>query len=247
MLGAGLPSPQPALPFGEALTLGRTAATGGWAIGGDGVALSFAASDMVSAPAGQTGYVRVVAGSTQSFTISAPVAAGTTLDFTRTAALRTDKPTGTSLYSCVFGVPALAADVPATATSYGKVTVTGTAYVIDASGTVQSYALTGSTGSFGYDPATGALAMTVHLLGNLQTAGSVAAVSTDLGTFTGSGAIAGAAFSGQLDSGDRVSLFSSFSGAFFGGTEAGSSFEVLATNPGSGTRVAAVGTLAAAR
>jgi hypothetical protein len=53
--------------------------------------------------------------------------------------------------------------------------------------------------------------------------------------------------SGQLDSADRISLFSSFGGWFFGSSETASAFEILAADPGSGSRISVVGTVAAAR
>lgn len=249
LLGTGLPTPRPALSFGEALTLGYTAATGDWVIGGDEGNVSFAASEAVSVPAGQKSYQRIAGGVTQSFTITDPVVTGTTFDYTRSFALRAERMAGPTLYSCAFGVPALAADVPTAAVGYDKVSVSGTAYVVDQGGTVQTYVLSGSTGTVAYDPATNAMVVKVRLLGNLQTANGVAAAITELGTFSGNGAVeaARARFAGQLDSSDRISLFSSFSGAFFGNSETGAAFEVLATDTDAGTRVAAVGTVAASR
>lgn len=249
VLGAGLPTPQPALPFGEALALGYAATMAGWTIAGDGVNLSFAAGDAVSATAGQKIYERAVTGSTQRLTFIDPIVSGTTLSYTRSLALRADRSSGTTLYSCAFGVPALAADVPTSAASYGKVAVTGTAYLTDQAGAVQAYLLSGSTATVSYNPTAKAVVVTVQLLGNLQTAGNTASTTTDLGTFTSSAAVdsARARFSGQLDSANRISLFSSLSGAFFGDTEAGLAFEVLATNTNNGARVVAVGTIAASR
>jgi len=242
------PTPQPVLPFGDGPTLDYAAA-GGWTITGDGVALAFAASDAVSAPTGQKAFEKTVSGAVQRLTITDPAIAGTTLDYVRSYTLRTDRTAGSTLYSCVFGVPMRSTDIPTAAVSYGKVGVTGTAYVSDQNGTVQTYTLTSSTGTVSYDPTSAALVLSVHLLGNLQTANGTAATTTDLGTFTGNGALdAGRSkFSGQLDSADRISLFSGFGGWFFGGTETGSAFEVLAADPSSGNRVSAVGTVVAAR
>jgi hypothetical protein len=247
LLGGTPPTPQPAMPFGDGLTLDY-GSTGSWAINGDGVALSFAASSAVTAPAGQRRYETTVGGSVQQFTITDPVAAGSTLDFVRSFALRTDRSAGSTLYSCVFGVPTTLADRPTAAVSYTKVAVNGTAYVAGASGT-QTYVLTASTGTARYDATTNALVVQVHLLGYLQAGGSTATTTTDLGTFTGNGVVdaTNGKFSGQLDSSDRVSLFSSFGGWFFGGTEAGAAFEVLAADPGTGTRASVVGTVVAAR
>lgn len=244
----GLPTPQPAAAFGDALTLGYTAATGGWSIGGDGVSVGFAATDAVTAAAGQKSYAKALAGSTQRLTIIDPAAAGSTLFYTRALALRADRTAGSTLYSCIFGVPTLPADLPATATTYAAASVAGTAMLLDANGAVATYALSSGTGTIGIDAA-GKVTVTVHLLGNLQTANGTASATTDLGTFTGTGKVESARvrFSGALDSSDRVSLFSSFSGAFFGGAEAGAAFEVLAADPNTGARVAATGTIAAAR
>jgi hypothetical protein len=249
LLGGSPPNPQPVLSFGEGPTLDYASSTGGWAINGDGVALSFASGDAVTAATGQRSYERSVGGSAQRFTITDTVA-GITPDFVRSFALRTDRSAGSTLYSCVFGVPAAAADVPSAATSYTRVGVNGTAYVADqGGGTVQTYVLTASTGTVRFDPAANALVVTVRLLGNLQTAGGVASATTDLGTFTGSGAVDAARgrFYGQIDSADRISLFSSLGGWFFGGSEAGAAFEILALNPNTGNRVSAVGTVVAAR
>ena len=249
VLGAALPTPQPALPFGEALSLGYAADTSGWTVTGDGVSLSFGAGDAVAAASGQKTYEHVIAGSTQRLTLTEPVASGTTLSYTRTLGLRADRSAGTTLYSCAFGVPAIAADVPTAATSYGKIAVAGSAYLLDQNGAVQSYVLSSSTGTMSYDPTADAMVVTVRLVGNLQTASGTASATTDLGTFTSTAAVtaARARFAGQFDSDNGVSLFSSLSGAFFGDTEAGLAFEVLAANTTNGTRVAAVGTLAASR
>lgn len=248
VLGGGLPVPQPAAPFGESLALATTAASGGWSVNGDGVALSFAGGEAVSAPAGQKIYERVVAGSTQRLTIAEPNASGSTPSYTRSLALRADRSAGTTMYSCVFGVPSLAADVPAATIGYGRVGVAGTAYMTDANGVVQAYVLSASTGTARYDANGKAIAFQVHLVGYLQTGTSLAATSTDLGTYSGSAAIDAARvrFAGSFDGGDRINLFSSFAGAFFGGVEAGAAFQILATDPKSGNRVAAVGTVVAA-
>lgn len=249
LVGAtGLPTPQPAAAFGDALTLGYTASTGGWTVGGDGVSLGFGAGDATTAPANQKTYAKTVAGSVQQLTIIDPAAAGTTLSYTRDVSLRVDRTAGSTLYSCVFGVPALAADVPSGAASYSRTSVTGTATVLDANGSVATYALSNATASIAVNAA-GTVTVTVHLLGNLQTANDTASATTELGTFTGTGTIEAARvrFAGSLDSTDQVSQFSSFSGAFFGGSEAATAFEVLATDPNTGARVAAVGTVATAR
>lgn len=249
LLAGAPPMPQPVFSFGESPTLDSVAATSGWAINGDGVALSFAGTDAVTAAAGQRSYERTVSGSVQRFTITDPAIAGTTLDYVRSFALRTDRSAGSTLYSCVFGVPSIAADVPTTAIAYPKVGVNGTAYVTDQNGIVQTYTLTSSTGTVSFDPTAGALVVKVQLLGNLQSAGGTATTTVSLGTFTGNGVLnaARSKFYGQLDSADRVSLFSSFGGWFFGGTETGSAFEVYALDPATGNRVSAVGTVVAAR
>lgn len=249
LLNAAPPTPQPVLSFGEGPTLDYTASPLGWAINGDGVALSFAAGDAVSAASGQRAYEKTVSGSAQRLTITDPAIAGTTLDYVRSYALRTDRSAGSTLYSCVFGVPLATADIPTGAVTYSKVGVNGTAYVADQNGNVQTYTLTSSTGTVSFDPASGAMVVKVQLLGNLQTASGTATTTTSLGTFTGNGALnAGRTkFYGQLDSSDRVSLFSSFGGWFFGPTETASAFGVLAADPATGNRVSAVGTVVAAR
>lgn len=246
LLGGTPPTPQPVLSFGEGPTLDTAAS--GWTVAGDGVSLQFAASDAVASASGQRSYERSVSGSVQRFTIADTVA-GITPDYVRSFALRTDRAAGSTLYSCVFGVPAVAADAPTAATSYTRVGVSGNAYVADGGGTVQTYALTASTGTVRFDAATGAMIVSIRLLGNLQTANGTASATTDLGTFTGNAAVdrTRGRFYSQLDSEDRVSLFSSLSGWFFGGTEAGAAFSVLAADPGSGNRVSAVGSVVAAR
>lgn len=249
VLGTGLPTPQPAVPFGDSLSLGYAAASGSWSVDGDGVALAFAGSEAVSAPAGQKIYQHTVAGSTQQLTITEPSASSTTLNYTRSLALRADRSAGTTLYSCVFGVQSLVADVPTAAITYSKVSVTGIAYMTAANGTLQTYVLSGSTGTASYDAAGKAIAVRIHLIGYLQTGSTVAPTSTDLGTYTGSGTVEAAKvrFAGSLDGVDRISLFSSFTGAFFGGVEAGAAFEILASDTVSGNRVAATGTIAVAQ
>ena len=242
------PSPQPATPFGDGLTLDHASA-GGWTISGDGVALSFGSADAVAASSGQRSYERTVAGSVQRFTITDPVAAGVPLEFARSFSLRADRPAGSTLYSCVFGVPTSLADRPAASVSYGKVGVGGTAYVADGNGGMRTYSLAASTGTVSYDAASNALVVRVRLTGNLQTSAGLEATTTELGTFMGTGAVDAArgSFSGQLDSDDRVSLFSSFGGWFFGDAEAASAFEILATENGGGGRMSVVGTVNAAR
>lgn len=248
LLNTTLPTPQPAVGFGEGLALDY-AASGSWTLNGDGVALSFAASDAVTASTGQRSYERSVGGSTQRFTITDPTVSGVVFDYARSFALRTDRSAGPALYSCVFGVPATLADRPVTAISYGKVAVTGTAYVSDGSGSVQTYSVAASTGAVSYDATAGALVVSIKLVGNLQTAGGTDPTAIDLGTFTGNGAVDAtrAKLYGSLDSADRISLFSSFGGWFFGGSETASAFEILAADPNTGNRMSVVGTVAAAR
>lgn len=248
LLGGNPPTPQPLLSFGEGPVLDYNASAASWAVNGDGVSLSFGSGDAVAAPSGQRSYERTVAGSVQRFTVIDPVAGGRALDYVRGLSLRTDRSVGSTLYSCVFGVPSTAADVPATAVGYASVGVGGTAYVATPGG-LQTYALSASTGTARFDPATGALVVSIRLIGNLQTATGTAAATTDLGTFTANGAVDAARgrFYGQLDSVDRVNLFSSLGGWFFGGTEAGAAFEILAVDPATGNRLSAVGTVVAAR
>jgi hypothetical protein len=238
--------PQPVLSFGEGPTLDY-ASSGSWTITGDGVALSFGVGDSITAASGQRDYERTVGGSVQRFTITDTIA-GFTPDFVRSFTLRADRSTGQMLYSCVFGVPAAVVDGPTTTVSYARVGINGTAYVAQ-NGGVQTYVLTASTGAARFDPTTRALVVTMHLVGNLRMAGGTSTATTDLGTFTGSGAIDATRgrFYGQLDSNDRVSQFSSFGGWFFGGTEAGAAFEILAADPATGSRVSIVGSLVAAR
>ena len=249
MLNTNPPTPQPAAPFGEGLTLGQGGSAGGWTIGGDGLALSFGMGDAVGAGAGQRSFERAIAGSVQRLTITDPTAAGVALDYTRLFTLRADGSGGATLYSCIFGVPARPADRPTATMSYGKVGVNGTAYVSDGSGAVRTYSLAASTGTMGYDAATDAMVVRMRLIGNLQTPSGVSSTAVDLGNFTGTGSVnvARSQFSGQLDSGDRVSLFSSFGGWFFGGTEAASAFEILAADPAGGDRMSVIGTVVAAR
>lgn len=246
MLGGALPTPQPAASFGEALALGYSAAASGWNVSGDGVSLSFSASDAVAAPTGQKIYERAVAGATQRLTLTDPATSGTIAGYTRALTVRADRTNGPALYACVFGVPSLAADIPAAAVSYGRIAVTGTAYASDAGGTIRSYVLSADAGTLSYDPATKLVTVRMHLLGNLQTGSVVAAAGTDLGTYTGVTTLdtARVRFAGSLDGVDRVSLFSSFGGALFGGVEAGYAFEILAADTNTGSRVAVVGTLA---
>lgn len=248
LFNANPPTPQPAVGFGEGLALDY-ATSGGWTINGDGVALSFAATDSVTAPAGQRNYERSVGGSTQRFTITDPTVSGTVLDYARSFSLRTDRSAGSTLYSCVFGVPTTLVDRPVVAVAYSKVAINGTAYVPDQSGAVQTYSIAASTGTVSYDATANALVVSLKLVGNLQTSSGTSAATTDLGTFTGSGAVdtARGKFSGQLDSTNRINLFSSFSGWFFGSSETASAFEVLAADPTTGTRMSVVGTVAAAR
>jgi hypothetical protein len=248
VMGSGLPTPQPAESFGDSLVLGYTAASGSWSVTGDGGSLSFAGSEAVTAPAGQATYQHTTAGVTQQLTIAAPNASGTTLSYTRNLALSVTRSAGPTLSSCVFGVPSVPADVPGVPVSYSKVSVTGTAYMADANGVVQTYVLSASTGTARYDAAGNAVVVQVHLVGYLQTGTTLAATATDFGTYTGTGPVeAGKVrFGGSLDGTDYVSLFSSFAGAFFGGVESGAAFEILATDTKSGNRIAAVGSLAAA-
>ncbi len=248
LLGTALPSPQPAVGLGDGLVL-DSGTTGTWAVSGDGVALSYAASDSVAAPSGQRIYEKNVGGSIQRLTFTDPTASGTVSDYTRRFSLRTDRSSGSTLYSCVFGVPTTLADRPTAAVTYGKVAIDGTAYLLDPSGAVQAYSISASTGTVSYDATANALVISIKLVGNLQTSGGTSATAVDLGTFTGSGAVDSSLgkLSGQLDSVDRISLFSSFGGWFFGSTEAASAFEILAADPTSGARISVVGTVAAAR
>ncbi len=249
ILNSSPPTPQPATPFGDGLTLDHTDSAGGWTISGEGIALSFGTGDAVATSPGQRSFERAVAGSVQRFTVTDPVAAGVALEYARSFTLRADRSAGASIYSCVFGVPTRLADRPTAPLSYGKVGVNGTAYVADGNGAMRTYTLSASTGTVGYDAASNAVVVRMRLIGNLQTAAGTASAVTDLGTFSGNGAVNASRgqFSGQLDGTDRVSLFSSFGGWFFGDTEAASAFEILAADPGSGDRMSVVGTVVAVR
>jgi len=236
----------PATPFGDGFTLSYTAATGGYTVAGDGLNLGFAATDRdagVALPA--RAYAQSGSGYARTLLLSTPTAAGGTLEYGQAFALHAQGNGSDLIYQCVFGVPTLLTDAPTRSTfSFARAGIGGSAY-ITVGGITRAYALDSSTATLGLDLTRGEVTVTIHLLGTSQDTGSGAA-PVELGTYRSTATIDGVkgSYYGQLVSTDRTTESSHLGGWFFGPQirEGAYSFDIVATDPASGARIAAVGT-----
>lgn len=247
IFNANPPAVAPATHFGQGLTLDYTATSDSYAIGGDGLALSYGPADLdPAAPATVKGYIKTVDGFQQRFTIGRPATSGGTgLDYTRGFFLRALGPGSPKNYSCVFGVPTLLGDAPAVSTvTYSQTGLTGSAYRTEA-GTTSVYSLQTSTVTLSVNLTTGAITSNIHLIGVLQTPSGPGA-TVDLGNYTGTGTIdtVEGSYYGQFTD-VTGGGFAFFGGWFFGpqGRESGYAYNIFSRN--GPVDIAAVGTVAA--
>lgn len=262
------PRAEPALPFGQGLTLSYAAATQTYTLAPDAIAAnafgpqprSFGPVDRdPAAPPTSTSYAKTTNGFQERFSIGSPSVAGTTPDYIRGFTLRASlggnaTPQGPSLqYWCLFGVPTRLDDQPrATQVVFTRTGFNGIAYVQPATGALETYALTPSQVSFSVDLVSYRVTATVRVIGNLLGAGGPSSAATELGTVTATiGINEEGFFNGLLNTpaGTNPTGLSTFGGWFFGpqGAEAGFVTSLMWQDPATGRRIVATGNAVALR
>lgn len=216
-------SPPPITPttaFGGGLSVTYAASTSSYTLSGDGITRTFGPADAVTPlPAGAAAsYARANGTTTERFIIGAPTAGGVALDYGRGLSLTVLKSSLTN-YNCVFGVPTLLSDAPATTSvTFSKTSIAGVLYQLPPSAAQNAYTLNDSVVTLSVNLVTGAVNVTVHLIGTLQTPGGPSTTGVDLGTISGTGtidAVAGS-YTGTFSDAGGVLPASSFGGWFFG-------------------------------
>lgn len=254
----------PATRFGSSVTLSYDATAQGHAVTSDssgflGAGVSFTAADAnpaVTAPA--IGYRKTVNGFIEQLSIGYPTALGVVPDYVRGLSLRAPlygdaRSVGSPAvqYSCVFGVPTLASDLPAgTQVAFTRTSLNGSALLMGRSGAPESYSLAPSVVSVTLDLVARKVRTSIQLKGYLLSASGTATTITELGSFSGEAAIDAAGFYvGDLATTDRVNDQSSFGGWFFGpqAREAGFSVTITGGDNATGRSMAITGNVIALR
>ncbi len=242
------PAVLPVTNFGQGLFFNFISTPQVFAIGGDGVSISFNGQDIdASAPVGVLAYVRTIGGDTDRFSISRPAPGGIGLDYARFASVATPRAGTTRLYQCVIGVPTLTTDLPTTASGvYPRSVIGATAYVRDTA-SARPYSTGRSTITVAADFVARRVTVTGALVG---TPLGVAGPDIPLGSFTATGDINPITgnFTAPLTSSDRT-VTGSISGRFFGpqGSEVGIAFSATGPETAQQFAFSIAGTVYAAR
>lgn len=131
---------------------------------------------------------------------------------------------------CVIGVPTLLTDRPSTSVTYAQFAYNGTAFITDRTTAVRrQFDISESTAQLTANPTTGAINVTLTIVGReFLAGGALATTTTALGTYSGQSGIDGTqqTFGAPLNRQPDGSVGGGFSGWFFGpqGREAGLAF-----------------------
>lgn len=208
------PEALPVSAYGRGLTIRYVLTPQVWAVGGDGVSISFDGRTADAAVGTEEiAYREVLATYVNRFAIARPVAAGSGLVYARYATVVTQVGGLDRNYGCLTGIPTLATDLPTLASGYPRTVVTGTAYVQDGA-TTRRYALDRSTVALASDTAGGRVTVALTLIG---TPVDAAGADLTLGVFTATAPLDPATgnFTAAIASADR-SVTATLSGRYFG-------------------------------
>ncbi|ANK13352.1 hypothetical protein A9D12_10815 [Erythrobacter neustonensis] len=213
------------------------AATNSWRIASrsqDGVdyALVFGPGDVVTTAQPNTVAYRQVGanGFGNRFAITQPTIGTTNAEYLRSTRVLTRPGTLTTNAFCIIGVPTRLNDRPATPISYTQFTYAGTVFITDRTlGTRRQFDISESTASISANPTTGAVNVSLTIIGReFLAGGALAPTTTPLGTYAGQSGIDGTqqTFAAPLNRQPDGSVGGGFSGWFFGpqGREAGLAF-----------------------
>lgn len=201
-----------------------------------GLNTTFTQADRDTTATGEA-YRRTTAGGfTERLSIISLTQGGVALPYIRVTSFVAETPPGSTIQNCVFGVPTLVTDRPASTVTYGNLATFGQADITRSTpgGPVtENYRINASTYSMTANPATGAVNFTLTLRGQLVTAGVVSPTITDLGVFTGTAQLDGTTPSFvDILVNDRNTVAGTFGGGFFGpqGRTTGLSVSIRSTN-----------------
>ncbi len=131
---------------------------------------------------------------------------------------------------CVIGVPSQLTDRPAATVSFAQFAYNGTAFITDRTTNARrQFDISESTAQLTANPTTGAIDVTLTIVGReFLTGGALATTTTSLGTYAGQSGIDGTrqTFAAPMTRQPDGSVGGGFSGWFFGpqGREAGLAF-----------------------
>lgn len=193
---------------------------------------TFAPTDIVTTTQPNTTAYRQIDGTgfPNRFAITQPAIGTTNAEYLRLTRVVVRPATLITNAFCVIGVPTLLTDRPTTSVSYSQFAYQGTAFIVDrATNTRRQFDISESTAQFTANPTTGAINVTLTIIGReFLSTGSLATTTTPLGTYAGQSGIDGTqqTFGAPLNRTPDGSVGGGFSGWFFGpqGREAGVAF-----------------------
>lgn len=200
----------------------------------DGVdyAFTFGPSDIVTTTQPNTVAYRQLDGNGfgNRFAITQPTIGTTNAEYLRFTRVLNRPGTVITNAFCVIGVPTLLTDRPATSVSYAQFTYAGTVFITDRTTSVRrQFDISESTAQLTANPTTGAVNVTLTIVGReFLSGGALATTTTPLGTYAGQSVIDGTqqTFAAPMTRQPDGSVGGGFSGWFFGpqGREAGLAF-----------------------
>jgi hypothetical protein len=197
---------------------------------------TFTQADRDPAATGEAYRKTTGTGFTERLSIISLTSGGTPLPYIRVASFVASTIAGSTTQTCVFGVPTIVSDRPASTVTYNNLATFGSADITRSSPTgpvTENYRINSSTYTMTANPTNGQLNFTLTLRGQLVTNGQVSPTVTDLGVFTGTATLDGTTPSFvDILVNDRNTVSGTFGGGFFGpqGRTAGLSVSIRSTN-----------------
>lgn len=197
---------------------------------------TFTQADRDPAATGEAYRKTTASGFTERASVFFLTQGGAELPYIRVTSFVAESIPGFTIQNCVFGVPTLVTDRPASTVTYGNLATFGQADITRSTpgGPVtENYRINASTYSMTANPTTGAVNFTLTLRGQLSTGGTVSPTVTDLGVFTGTAQLDGTTPSfADILTNDRNTVAGTFGGGFFGpqGRTTGLSVSIRSTN-----------------
>jgi hypothetical protein len=201
-----------------------------------GLNTTFTQADRDTTNTGEAYRKTLANGFTERLSVFSLTSGGTALPYVRVASFAAFTTAGSTTQTCVFGVPTIVTDRPASTVTYNNLAIFGTADITrpgPTGPTNESYRINVSTFTMSANPVNGQVNFSLTLRGQLVSGTTVSPTVTDLGMFTGTATLDGTmpSFADILVN-ERNFVSGTFGGGFFGpqGRTAGLSVSIRSQN-----------------
>lgn len=197
---------------------------------------TFTQADRDTAATGEAYRKTAASGFTERLSVISLTQGGVALPYIRVSSFVAESIPGFTVQNCVYGVPTLVSDRPASTVTYGNLATFGSADITRSTpgGPVtENYRINSSNYTMTANPANGQVNFTLTLRGQLVTGGTTSPTITELGVFTGTAQLDGTTPSFvDILINDRNTVAGTFGGGFFGpqGRTTGLSVSIRSTN-----------------